>query len=928
MPPDDVHLHLPARRDALSADRFNTPELSDRPGMRWWWQSPLPPAELVRELHAIADAGFGEVEIAFSPGFWADDAQRAALGAVLAEAELLGVGVAMTLGSEWPVRTPNTTKGTKHAAQELQYGVTRIAGGEAQTVPLPPAFDDTERGRPSRLLAVTAARVLTWGAAPTIVPSEQPFGPRTVIVPPEASTVLDSGSLVDLTAQVEDGSVAWSPREGEWALFAFWSRDSEQGATSFLDRAAAAAAMEYLDEHQIGPENLDLLRRAGTELFEDSLELNADSLFWSPGLLDRFRERHGYDPTPYLPVLFAQGMCRYWVPNEEPTPDFDLDNGIGARIRRDYYRLVTDLYISDHLLLVQEWSVGHGLRHKAQVAYGQNLEPVRSNREFVRAGGRAEAESLNSGDRAPVRRDHPNWRFALDWQRSIVGGAHQGGATRISTELGAQFGAAFALTLGDLRQMLDKEWAAGITKPFVHGFGTQGPDAPWPTQSRFADFVADTWNDTHYPEWQNWRPLTDYWARGTLVLETGTPRTDVAIYRDAFLTTAARGFGEEDFTAPAGLADTEALERSGYSVQYLDPIGLADADAIGADGTLFPDGPSYRALLVDERAIAPAAAEALADAAERGLRVVFVGEPPSGDSGFGGGDEGRSDLVREAVGRALFLPGVARVEEMSQAAAALRDLGVVPRASWQGPPLLTQWREAGNRRYVLVYNPEGQARSVELSLEGQGAVQELDLVSGVSSAFRFTSVWGRTLLTLDLPALGLRVLELDLTAGEIENLLADSVQGAELPLAAWQLRVETEEPEASRTIELEGQGPADWRSVEALSGLSGIGTYSALVARAGKGATGSVLELGDLAGSAVVRIGSRQFGPAYVSGSVVDLGDALAGEGESEIEIEVCTSLRNAVVASGRIQGPHGVAVPQGLIGPVRVRTYSTRGIE
>ncbi|WP_279221360.1 hypothetical protein [Actinomyces lilanjuaniae] len=36
-------------------------------------------AELVEELRAVAAAGFGEVEIAFSPGFWADDTQRWAL---------------------------------------------------------------------------------------------------------------------------------------------------------------------------------------------------------------------------------------------------------------------------------------------------------------------------------------------------------------------------------------------------------------------------------------------------------------------------------------------------------------------------------------------------------------------------------------------------------------------------------------------------------------------------------------------------------------------------------------------------------------------------------------------------------------------------------------------------------------------------------
>lgn len=79
-------LRRPATRTRLSAEHLADPPRTDRPGTRWWWQSPTPVTELFEELRAIAAAGFGEVEIAFSPGFWADDPQREALAAVLEEA--------------------------------------------------------------------------------------------------------------------------------------------------------------------------------------------------------------------------------------------------------------------------------------------------------------------------------------------------------------------------------------------------------------------------------------------------------------------------------------------------------------------------------------------------------------------------------------------------------------------------------------------------------------------------------------------------------------------------------------------------------------------------------------------------------------------------------------------------------------------------
>ena len=82
-------LRRPATRTSLSREHLAAPPRTDRPGIRWWWQTPLPVGELLDELRAIAAARFGEVEIAFSPGFWADAAQREALAAAPAASPLV-----------------------------------------------------------------------------------------------------------------------------------------------------------------------------------------------------------------------------------------------------------------------------------------------------------------------------------------------------------------------------------------------------------------------------------------------------------------------------------------------------------------------------------------------------------------------------------------------------------------------------------------------------------------------------------------------------------------------------------------------------------------------------------------------------------------------------------------------------------------------
>lgn len=572
----------------VSAAAFMRPAQEFRPAVRWWWAAPLGVDETVREITALSKAGFGEVEIAYSADAWANEAQRANLRAVLDKAAALELRVSMTMGAAWPVQTPNTGTGSGFSQQEMQYGRADVTGGKSFSGDLPKPIDDLDGTRPSKLVTVVAARITKRGPAAELLP--QPERPRfgSPIRIPSVSTVLDESSLTDLTSEAADGKLTWQAPAGDWVLMAFWQRDAAKVVTSAFDKEAAAKAAEYLDANQVGTDNVDALKKAGGDMFEDSLELNADSLFWASSFPAEFKARRGYDMAKYLPFMFQHGMSRYWVPTTAPTPDFDLPDGKGDKIRNDYYTLLTDLYVEHHLAPFQQWAATYGMRYKSQSAYGQDLEPVRSNRELARMGGRVEGESYNSGDRFPTGIDNYGWRYALDWQRSVVGGAHQGGTNRVSTELGPQPENSGQINLGDYKAMIDKEWAAGITQPFLHGYQYMSLGAPWPGKYRFGDTSHDSFNDVNKPQWPVFEETTAYWARGTQILETGAPLTDIAIYRKGFLTTAARTAADEG-TQPSQLFETRRLERKGYTVEYLDPEGLAEDGAIGS-GVLFPKG--------------------------------------------------------------------------------------------------------------------------------------------------------------------------------------------------------------------------------------------------------------------------------------------------------------------------------------------------
>ncbi|MDW5593054.1 glycosyl hydrolase [Conexibacter stalactiti] len=902
-------------------------------------------------------AGFGGAEIAFDAGSWASAAQRNNLTEAIAFGEERGFQLDMTMGASWPVRTPNTRAGTGLSSQELQYGRIDLDGGTTFNGTVPTPFDDPTNTRGARLVAVVAARVLDAGPA-VVRPDEAPA----------RSTILAPTSLTDLTASIGAGnSLVWDvPDGGRWILFGFWSRDSAQGVMDHFSADAATAVTQYLDVNQIGEDNSRRLRAVGGSFFEDSLEIDAAELYWTPKMAQQFEQRRGYAMARYLPLMFVQGMNRYWVPNEEPTPDFELPDGQGERIRRDYYRTITDLYVDEHLPTFADWAQQHGMQFRSQVAFGQDLDAIRSARELVRMGGIADEESLNAGDVLPSDQTNPMWRFALDHHRTVAGGVHQGGGLEINNELGAVFRRAFHVGLQQLKGMQDKEWAAGTTRPMVHGYAYQTAGAAWPGRQQFFRYIADSWNADTYPQWRRFKSLNDYWARGTLVLQSGMARTDVAIYRDGFLTTAARGGGESDWTVTKQLFDAQAIEEQGYTLEYIDPVGVAERQAQG-DGVLYPNGPRYHALVIDERRLPADAAEAIADQAERGLAVVLVGALPDADTSYK--NPGRGDTrVRQAVARMLRAPKVARVATQADAAGALRQLGVQPAAAWDRPvQVYSQHRDTADGDYFYLYNATDRAVSFTPSFATVGRPYSLDLWDGsIDSVVRYDEQGGRTSVPLTLAPHGNAVLafrageragtphvvsadadtivphgaggavelrddqpgarEVRFSNGEIRTPTVPAAGDPIVP-SSWSVHVDAVSAAGTTPIDLQLDGLRDWRQIPALATVGGTATYTTNVSLPAGWSTadrGMTLELGRVEGAITVLLNGREVAPDGVATRSYDVTDLLKA-GENELTVRLASTLANQQAALPGWPNIPGVFViePQtqatGLIGPVRL---------
>lgn len=944
----------------LSFAQFTHPGNHFKPAMRWWWQKPLDNAEALRELQVIADAGFGEIEIAFSAGAWATDEQRAILGHVLDKAAQLGIKISMTMGAAWPVQTPGTGAGSGFASQELQYGRVHLAGGQSFSGPVTPPMDAAQLPQARKLVAVTAARVADAGTDVT-TPGQ----------PPAKSTVLDPATLTDLTGQIKDGNLTWrAPDGGTWDLFAFWSRENKGNYTNPFDADASRKAAQDLDQIQIGQDNAPKLRKAGADLFEDSLELHGTSIFWTPKMEAEFRGRRGYDMAKFLPLMFVQGESDFPVPPKEPNPDFTLTDGSADKVRHDYYETLTDLYIGNHLQVFQDWAKQYGMQYKAQAAYLQDLEPIRSFRSLQNFGARSETESLDAGENLPISTADPAWRNSLAFQQTIASGVHQAGGNLLSVELGAIFKPAYSMNLDDYRDLMGKEWAAGVSQPFIHGFALQAAGAAWPGTTRFNESVTDSWNDRNFPQWSSWAALNDYFARGTSVLESGTAKTDVAVYSDAFL--SPRG-NQTPF-------DAHRLEEQGFSVEYLDPQGLA-RDSRPANGELFPGTSGYHALVVDQRSVSHDAAAAILRAAQAGVQVVFVGALPDHDTTYGSGGRGDVD-VRNSIAATLKERSVARVASQNDVAGALKRLGLAARVASGGTQVLSQWRDVKGGAYAYLYNPSDDPVTFAPSFGVQGVPSAMNLWDGsVSPIAQYTTGNGRTSVPVTLRGREGKVIAINRDARPAVHVVGSTPEGGQLaisdgkivfratesgtqtfqlsngrsvdvtaevpsddrplsgppssrpstiePWSPWSLSVKTVNPSGGATVSVpNGLGDSqfqqyrlkDWRDITALNGESGAGTYTAntVLPEGWKASQGVLLDLGHVDGTADIAVNGQPVGTQITDGRQWDIARWLH-PGTNTVQITVRATLRNAV---SKYNQKSTASQPYGLRGPVTLTPW------
>jgi hypothetical protein len=874
----------------FSAENFAQP-LATRPKIRWWLPlAPLRRDEIERELQDIAAAGFGGVEILGTPltpaaapqtyGF-ATPAWNDAMREILLGAKALGLTVDFTIGAVYPAATPALEPDDRATSQELVYGSVEIEG--EFDGPLPEPIIPSPSGvNDRRLVGVSAARITDDSHA--------------------GSIVLDPDSLTEITAQVRAGKLRWhAPTTGRWKIIASYARsaghivaDITSSPSRVVDHFSAAgteAIIRLWDTKLLTPDVRTLIRESGSEVFEDSLHLSGFTL-WTEQLLEEFERRRGYSLRPYLPVIYIGHLNEFFYgirsnPGAEVTIEtpaaFELANGEGRRIRNDYYQVLSELYTEHHLKPLRTWFNSQGLRYRVQTSYGQSLEGTAA----ASAVDVPETESFQLAD-------------MIDGYRVQAAVAHLAGQRIYSTECCAVMAGAHALGWPQTLRHIHRGFAGGVNQAVLHGYSyLDAPTAKWPGWFPFDQMFSENYG--RQPTWKQARDFTEYLGREQLVLRQGAAKIDVAIYRLSYWDYGRGGRGKlqgrpEYFNDPA-------LGRAGYTYEFLSPALLARGDVTVADGALAPQGPAYRALVLDQqREIPVTALQRIMDAAKQGLPVVVIGEPPRQEP-FRVSTQ-RDAHVRELGERLMRIKGVHSIAERSELPALLASIGLEPVVKPSVPAdLLSVRRVDGNGSFFWFFNPSDAVLDTQVSLAANGAAVVLDAWSGCSRPLTLPKPAGnRTDLPLRLAPGESRIVLFStapLAASTDERCANRAVQATRtLELDRWSLKVESWLPGAKASdvkrevIDVEEAKLQPWHEIPQLEDASGIGTYRTEVGLPRFNGGNARLRLGKVSDTARVFVnGQRAYGLNQHT-LEVEVGPYLRA-GENEILVEVATTLRN-----------------------------------
>ncbi|MGA1981377.1 MAG: glycosyl hydrolase [Acidobacteriaceae bacterium] len=386
-----------------------------------------------------------------------------------------------------------------------------------------------------------------------------------------ATAEISRSNVVDLTGKMDaDGTLHWDVPEGHWTILRMGysltgarNRPSVPAGSGLeVDKLNSKYVQQYFNGYMDPMKKYlgDLIGTTTRYMTMDSWEAGMQN--WTDDMITQFKNRRGYDPTPYLPVLAGRVV----------------DNAdVSDRFLWDFRRTLADLYAGAFYGTMDSelHKLGMGAYSEASGVALEIPEDTLLNKSHIDI---PMAEFW-------VHALHPDSEYYVD-VRGASSTSHVYGKRLTATETFTGGGYEAPYTL---KKIADYWFTQGVNRIVFHTSAEQPLDTK----------PGNTMVGTHINRNITWaelaKPFMTYMARVQYMLQQGDPTGDIAYLLPEGAPSTMPFWGD-------GL---QPAVPAGYDYDVMNTDVLLNRTSVAADGRIhvggtaeMPDGMNYRVLVL------------------------------------------------------------------------------------------------------------------------------------------------------------------------------------------------------------------------------------------------------------------------------------------------------------------------------------------
>lgn len=723
----------------------------------------------------------------------------------------------------------------------------------------------------------------------------------------DASLMVSPDAIKNVTEFSKNGVLDWEVPEGKWVIRRMAmlptgvtnSPASPEATGPEIDKMSKKHVAFHFDAFigDILKRIPEVDRKTFKVVVQDSYETGGQN--WTDDMISVFKERYGYDPVPYLPVLEGTVVG---------NPD------ISDRFLWDLRRLIADRVSYDYVGGLRDVCHQHGLTTWLE-NYGHWGFPG----EFLQYGGQSDeiaGEFWSEGSLGDIE------------NRAASSCGHIYGKRRVWAESFTSGGPAFGRYPYQMKQRGDRFFTEGINSSLLHVYIHQ------PFEDR--EPGLDAWFGNEFNRKNTWFSqmdvFTGYLKRCNFMLQRGDYVADVAY------------FIGEDAPKMTGICTPEL--PAGYSFDYINGEVLLQRASVEDGRIVLPSGMKYRLLVLPQlETMRPEILQKIKELLQAGACVIgpapkyspSLSDYPAADRKVQAlaselwGDQ--TESVRTIGKGRLFMPATS-LQPVLEALNVKPDMRVN-----SGTPVLFIHRATDEGDIYFISNQSETPVDINPSFRVAGKLPELwnPLTAEIRLLPEFTCADGVTTVPVRLEGFESSFI-IFRKKGTPAKTTARNYPVKEVLATVsspWQVDFEKGKrgPEEAVTF------PAlqDWTESTdpSIRYFSGKAIYTNRITLDKLPQKALYLDLGKVMVMAKVKINGQYVGGVWTTPYRLPVGDFLR-KGKNLIEVEVVNNWRNRLIGDASLPekergtwtnvNPWNADSPlqsSGLIGPVEIQAYS-----